>query len=560
MNLLPGLNIYKVEKLVNILDSGIKHFVDTLKLVELKLIKLHPDNACTIKHVSKLSLMIVSLMKKRKSFIVVSLLKNNWMIWKDSVIPYNIHILTISLLKIVDLELTTKEKVFKPFWNGQCLDNSKKLWLPIKTACVDLGLNLSNSFVPETVQESLYLTKKSINPLNKNLQKTSCPLLQSLRVSKWVKENTKPILKMKKIKLYPSQIQRKILIEWFNTSRYVYNKVLNSIINEDEKINKFELRNKYVTWNKGTNNNVKEFETNTPKVIRQESINDLCKAYKTCFSQLKSRMINKFNINFKTKKNKIQSIGIERSAKLDKKNKTIKLFKNIMKENHVFKIGKRQSKDKELKDLEIKNDCRICYDGYNFYLCIPVEEQKIENGLKNEIIALDPGTRTFMTGYDPDGNIIEYNRRDNLLNKLKDKLSLLQSKRKKRIKIVRQKIKNCVDELHWQTINNLTMNYKKVLLPHFESQKMSMKSHNKILNRDFNILSHYKFKQRLYYKSIVNGTKIYDVGEEYTTKTCTNCGNINNVGSDKEICCNKCSIIIERDYNGARNILLKHLE
>ena len=165
-----------------------------------------------------------------------------------------------------------------------------------------------------------------------------------------------------------------------------------------------------------------------------------------------------------------------------------------------------------------------------------------------------------MTGYDPDGNIIEYNRRDNLLKKLKDKLSLLQSKRKKRIKIVRQKIKNCVDELHWQTVNHLTKNYKRILLPHFESQKMSMKSHNKNLNRDFNILSHYKFKQRLYYKSIVNGTKVYDVSEEYTTKTCTNCGNINNVGSNKEIFCDKCYIIIKRDYNGARNILLKHLE
>jgi putative transposase len=365
---------------------------------------------------------------------------------------------------------------------------------------------------------------------------------------------------MKKIKLYPSRIQRKILIEWFNTSRYVYNKVLHGIINENDKVNKFNLRNKYVSWN-GGNEYIKAFEINTPKTIRQESVYDLCKAYKTCFSQLKSGLINKFNLNYKSKKNKIQSIGIERSGKLNKKNKTIELFKNCMgKDNYQFKIGKKQSKDRELQNLEIKMDCRICYDGYNFYFCIPIEVEKKENSLNDKIIALDPGTRTFSTGYDPDGNIIEFHRQDDLLKKLKCKLSLLQSKRKKRIKVVRQKIKNCVDELHWQTINYLTKNYKRILLPHFESQKMSMKSKNKHLNRDLNIFSHFTFKQRLYYKAKVNNTKVYDVYEDYTTKTCTNCGYLNDVKTKKEILCNNCNILIDRDYNGARNILLKHLD
>ena len=49
--------------------------------------------------------------------------------------------------------------------------------------------------------------------------------------------------------------------------------------------------------------------------------------------------------------------------------------------------------------------------------------------------------------------------------------------------------------------------------------------------------------------------------EEYTSKTCTNCLKINyNLGSDKTFKCPNCSLIIDRDVNGARNILLKNWE
>ena len=90
------------------------------------------------------------------------------------------------------------------------------------------------------------------------------------------------------------------------------------------------------------------------------------------------------------------------------------------------------------------------------------------------------------------------------------------------------KIKNQIDDLHWKTINDL-INYDKVLLPHFESQKMMSK--NKHLNRDLNYFAHYKFKMRLIDKlKNVKNTELYIVTEEYTSKTCTNCGNIKKHG------------------------------
>jgi putative transposase len=51
------------------------------------------------------------------------------------------------------------------------------------------------------------------------------------------------------------------------------------------------------------------------------------------------------------------------------------------------------------------------------------------------------------------------------------------------------------------------------------------------------------------------------VNEAYTSKVCTNCGNYKkDLGSAKVYNCKKCKAIIDRDVNGARNILLKEIK
>ena len=56
------------------------------------------------------------------------------------------------------------------------------------------------------------------------------------------------------------------------------------------------------------------------------------------------------------------------------------------------------------------------------------------------------------------------------------------------------------------------------------------------------------------------GCNVLEVTEEYTSKTCGKCGFINKkLGANKIFNCNKCKLQIDRDLNGARNILLKFL-
>ena len=45
--------------------------------------------------------------------------------------------------------------------------------------------------------------------------------------------------------------------------------------------------------------------------------------------------------------------------------------------------------------------------------------------------------------------------------------------------------------------------------------------------------------------------------EEFTSKTCTRCGQINEVGGSEIYKCSGCKLTLDRDINGARNIYLK---
>jgi putative transposase len=50
------------------------------------------------------------------------------------------------------------------------------------------------------------------------------------------------------------------------------------------------------------------------------------------------------------------------------------------------------------------------------------------------------------------------------------------------------------------------------------------------------------------------------VDESYTSKTCTNCGVMNDVKDSERYECKSCKIEIDRDLNGARNIMLKGIQ
>jgi transposase len=345
---------------------------------------------------------------------------------------------------------------------------------------------------------------------------------------------------------------------WIGTSRYVYNRALHAT-KQGEKINFYELRNKYVTAK--NNPNINEWELDTPKDIRAGAINDMVKAFKTAMSNLKNNNIQHFNLQYRKKK-KESSIVIPSSA-LKKKDNDIFIYKTYTKEK--IKV----SKDKSLENIEFSHDCRLKNDNGKWFLYIPFKVQLNKNIAEKEICSLDPGTRKFHTIYSEE-TVIKINLRKEKVEKLQMKLDKLQSLRSKNIikqshynksiNKIHFRLKNLIDEIHYQTISYLTNTFKTIFIPEFESQEILKINKAKKFRRNLMGLRHFTFKERLISKSKLKEGCIVNVcTEEYTSKTCGRCGTIVDVGRNEIFNCNMCFLNIDRDVNGARNILIKQL-
>ena len=129
---------------------------------------------------------------------------------------------------------------------------------------------------------------------------------------------------------------------------------------------------------------------------------------------------------------------------------------------------------------------------------------------------------------------------------------------------IRRKIRNLIDDLHKRLAKWLCECYEVVLLPSFETSQMLRKGQRRIGSktaRSMATWSHYRFKQRLLAKAReYPWCKVLIVDEAYTSKTCGMCGHIHQtLRGNKVFRCPHCSFEIDRDVNGARNILLRFL-
>ena len=154
---------------------------------------------------------------------------------------------------------------------------------------------------------------------------------------------------------------------------------------------------------------------------------------------------------------------------------------------------------------------------------------------------------------------------------LKDKIRSLitltkksRTKQKLRWKMEKTKIKQdqLIDDLHNKVVSDLTQNYQSILLPEFKISEMIQKNKlGKMTKRMLMSFKYYKFQNRLKEKCIENARTLYIVDESFTSKTCGRCGHLNTkLGCSKVFKCPKCNLEIDRDVNGARNILLKNLK
>lgn len=547
---------------------------------------------------------------KKKSVTVECLRETRKKILNDRKNFLRNNTLNTELLAITDRVLISREKVLKPFWDSQSKELSKKLWLPTKTDYVASDLSSLNTISRNFLAQKSWFSTKHHTPLIKNssrifyqLQPFSLPSYTDsglVKVKGEKKKKKKPKkkknLKALKIRLILSKDQKQLLKEYFGVFRWYYNCAKNIF---DLQVNKkgFFKKDGSVRWesvrdlvrkhrivehkNKEKRHSyVKDEKLNklpVPKWLEKKGISvhnriprgaikNYVSNYNSAYSNFINGNIKKFEIGYKTKKDKKQILYFEDSQ----------IPKFIKKLNGVYKIGRKRIKLKDiLEKTKIKNAI-IHYDSrINRYTMIyPVDVDWKFNKNENQVagklpfISLDTGVRTFQTGYGGD-HLLEIGTGDckklcDLLKKADKIKSIMdifgwKTKRKKKFMKIYYKIRCLVNEIHWKTASYLTRMYHNIILPKFSISSMVKGKLPRSVKRMLYVYSYYKFTEKIKYKARINKCNLYIVGEEYTSKTCGNCGKLNQkLGGSKLFSCSHCKIKMDRDVNGARNILLKN--
>ena len=598
------MSILKLEKHPKNWEFQLRHLEDGKKQEKLKLLE-QPENTdySTSKHIKtnkKLNKSIVQKtlkknQKDQKSFIVECPLQNKK---KTSKGKLNISLKNIKDIKYIEKsvqESTLKEKSCIPSWTKHLKERSQKLWLPTKIDSADLRGIISSGYLTnsESISWSTVIQKKQQHQMNnlqttsclssmssqaditvydqktelQNLQKTRLKTIQTqenkvaarLKKEKIIKElgNNGYIPKCKNVKIKPTKQQKRILDDWFASYRKTWNLALHSINKENTEISDNILRNKFVIKkNMEVNKNI-EWIFRTPKRIREYAIKDIVYSYKSCFTRLKKKQIQHFTINPKSKNSSLETICISHEhSHIINSGKCIRM--------HCMDIVLEE----KLEDFTILNNMRLSKENEEYILHIPyfMNDKNIPKRHYTDVedvISLDPGIRTFLSYYSPRGEIgtigedfdSYLQKQYKKIKKYNENYSQNISKKKYEKKILR-KIKNKRDDLHWKTCHWLLKNYKTIIIPRLYIQKSTPKD----LKNKMRDMKHCLLVDRLKIKMLeYSNRKVVEVKEQHTSKTCTCCGwQNNNLNDNKLFKCEECSLILDRDINASRNILLKN--
>ena len=361
--------------------------------------------------------------------------------------------------------------------------------------------------------------------------------------------------------------------------------------------------------NSNKNPNVKSFETLVHKGIRESASSSFAAGYKSCMTNLMRGHTKHFNFDFKRKNQTKHTdcINVRQvCGSLDLKKLRFNITPTKLKKLDcdpsipLTKSGVKALKSVGITTGKLEHDFKLLHDHSEWYLLVaftvpsaPFVIDQISN-----VCGIDPGIRTFMNVFSVGkGEIQTYeyaqNRKllesfDTRIKEFKRTNKIRREYRKVGIKetvctgargVTRRvttsrirrlafakterKKRECINTLHYSVINDLLSKHNVIFYGDINSHDIV--KHNKRLQkstkRETNNLKFYQFKQRLLHKSRVSNCKVVLVKEQYTTKTCSRCGTINdNVGSNETYHCVNIDCpqqTYPRDINAAKNMLLK---
>jgi putative transposase len=353
----------------------------------------------------------------------------------------------------------------------------------------------------------------------------------------------------KKIRVYPGTALSKTWFQWISAARWCFNQA--TAILKTQKIGKYDLRKMVMDI--------------APSWVSQTPYNPRQLAVFQAFDANKVARKSGGDAQFRSAREPVKSIRFQ---------------KDNWKKGTFYPT---QTKGLSFKASEpiidkMQHEPALVLDRGRWFICYAIDAPKPEPLDSQLAIALDPGVRTFLTGFDG-SEVWEVGKYDigriyrlaSHLDRLMSRIGLSKGRQFKRLRYrlrkaaqkIRIKIRNLVDELHKKAANYISTKYKIIFLPTFEVKNMVKRGKRRLSTKTARKLvtwSHYRFKQTLKHQAAKYGCVVVDVTEEYTSKTCSKCGHVHTkLGGNKQFVCPSCGHTIGRDINGAFNILLKAL-
>jgi putative transposase len=392
-----------------------------------------------------------------------------------------------------------------------------------------------------------------------------------------------------KIRLYPNPNQKAILSQWFGAVRFVYDRCLDEF-SWSKDLSMTHLRDDMLRVL--SNDESHSFLKDVPDKVKAGAVADFINAVRSNQAKVRQRPWTRFEMKYRTKKDKVQSLLIPKDA-VDPK---LSIFKRTL----GPLLGWRDTRCKVQGELcfPVGSDCRLTFDSCGRYFLHVVSgnddrirRDEVQAGKKStvvgesqaqgtlqakrSVVGLDPGIKTFQTFYSPDGICGKIGKGvARRFEKLRTDLTDLNIRIKaethntRRVRMrkaaarMRLRIRNAVDELHWKTARFLCSNFKIILIPEFRVQRMVQGNLNAPSKRSMHDLRHYTFRMRLIHKAReFPETTVVVCSEAFTTKTCSACGKLNNVGNRDVFRCSgrlACGAEEDRDLHGARNVVLRN--
>jgi len=353
--------------------------------------------------------------------------------------------------------------------------------------------------------------------------------------------------------------QQNIILQWMKAAECMYNETLNHI-----KTNRFVGIKSTINARKlrSIMKNEKDIlakKYNTPVHILDSAIKRLVQGLKSAFSNLKNGNIRHFNIRY---------------LKHNKPIKVITIEKDSFKGNTFYKTYMGENIDSVNVDFKthITSDCTLQYNKKgNRFVLYTTKNCDVKIYDTADTISIDPGIRTFLSCVS-DFSVYEIGKDNQIPEKIKYHLETMDNIKKKPIpqKIKKRyeishnkKIHGLVTELHWKSIDFLVKRFKTICIGKW-STKSILSNQRSVLcpmtKRIASRLRFYEFLTKLKYKCDAFGVNLMIVDESFTSKVCSHCSwEHKKLGGEKVFKCGNCTMVIDRDLNGARNIYMRAL-